>query len=247
MKKQLLFINLLILSLGLLLIPNTQAQQCPKTGNRPTDYIQREGDKRCEGIVKRLDQGGDFSLVSLTIGRMKTLTEPLKLEVPNINNKKPEIKIYSLQQKYQLIPLRLRTRGYNYKFQWSNAVIKTEKIPLENLNAKAFITAPQIVYLPVIFNSSANEYNIVLNADRRVSITEFKIQQKNNVIYQTSRSQFQPKGQIFFSWNGRKKDGKIAPAGSYQLRVKAKLEQDDAPPENASVNITFKHNPQWLK
>jgi flagellar basal-body rod modification protein FlgD len=56
-----------------------------------------------------------------------------------------------------------------------------------------------------------------------------------------------PIGQIFFSWNGKTTQGKPAPQGLYQLQIKAQLEQDDAPPEPAEINITFAHDPQWLK
>jgi flagellar hook assembly protein FlgD len=104
-----------------------------------------------------------------------------------------------------------------------------------------------LIYVPVIFGRSAGKYDIVLSSDRRASITEFKIVQRDKVIYTTSRPDFQPKGQIPFTWNGCTTDDKLAPAGLYELRVTAKLEQDDAPPRPASMNLTFAHNPQWLQ
>ena len=55
MKKQLVLVNLLLVSLGFLFVPNTQAQECPKNPNtRSTEYIQREGDKRCEGVRNKI-------------------------------------------------------------------------------------------------------------------------------------------------------------------------------------------------
>ena len=104
-----------------------------------------------------------------------------------------------------------------------------------------------MLFRSVILNRGVGEYSIVINSDNRVSITEFKILQNNKIIYTTSRPNFQPKGQIYFTWNGRTNDGKIAPAGLYELRVSGKQEQYEAPPNSVSLNITFAHNPQWLK
>lgn len=241
MKKEILLLSLLLLEF---MPPAVQAQVCSKGNTQSTAYIQREDDKRCEGITP-IDASGSFSIISLTIGRITTLSNALKIEVPSSNP--PKVRVRSFAKNYQLDPIALRPNGSRHEFQWSNFVLKNENIPVNSLRATAYVSAGQIVYVPVIFSRSAGKYDIVLSSDRRASITEFKIVQKGKVIYNTTRTDFQPKGQIPFTWNGRSNDGKLAPAGWYELRVNAKLEQDDSPPRPASVNITFSHNPQWLQ
>lgn len=245
MKKSFIVLNLTILSLILVSFFPIQAQNCGTGNTRSSNYIQRDNDKRCEGIAP-IDIAGSFSLISLSIGRIREMTDSLKLEVPSRNNRAPKVIVRSLPKNYQLDPLTLRPQGSRYQFKWSNYVIDREDIALESLRATASISDGKLIYLPVIFNQ-AKTYDIVLFANVRSQIKELQILQNNEVIYETSRPNWQPKGEIFFTWDGRTSDGKLAKAGLYELRVKALLEQDDAPPRNAPINITFEHNPQWLK
>lgn len=245
MKKSFIVLNLTILSLILVSFFPIQAQNCGTGNTRSSNYIQRDNDKRCEGIAP-IDIAGSFSLISLSIGRIREMTDSLKLEVPSRNNRAPKVIVRSLPKNYQLDPLTLRPQGSRYQFKWSNYVIDREDIALESLRATASISDGKLIYLPVIFNQ-ATTYDIVLFSDVRSQIKELQILQNNKVIYETSRPNWQPKGEIFFTWDGRTSDGKLAKAGLYELRVKALLEQDDAPPRNAPINITFEHNPQWLK
>ncbi|ARI83722.1 hypothetical protein IQ224_20645 [Microcystis sp. LEGE 00066] len=245
MKKSFIALNLTILSLILVSFFPIQAQNCGTGNTRSSNYIQRDNDKRCEGIAP-IDIAGSFSLISLSIGRIREMTDSLKLEVPSRNNRAPKVIVRSVPKNYQLAPLTLRPQGSRYQFKWSNYVIDREDIALESLRATASISDGKLIYLPVIFNQ-AKTYDIVLFANVRSQIKELQILQNNKVIYETSRPNWQPKGEIFFTWDGRTSDGKLARAGLYELRVKALLEQDDAPPRNAPINITFEHNPQWLK
>ena len=245
MKKSFIVLNLTILSLILVSFFPIQAQNCGTGNTRSSNYIQRDNDKRCEGIAP-IDIAGSFSLISLSIGRIREMTDSLKLEVPSRNNRAPKVIVRSVLKNYQLDPLTLRPQGSRYQFKWSNYVIDREDIALESLRATASISDGKLIYLPVIFNQ-ATTYDIVLFANVRSQIKELQILQNNEVIYETSRPNWQPKGEIFFTWDGRTSDGKLAKAGLYELRVKALLEQDDAPPRNAPINITFEHNPQWLK
>ena len=245
MKKSFIVLNLTILSLILVSFFPIQAQNCGTGNTRSSNYIQRDNDKRCEGIAP-IDIAGSFSLISLSIGRIREMTDSLKLEVPSRNNRAPKVIVRSVPKNYQLDPLTLRPQGSRYQFKWSNYVIDREDIAIESLRATASISDGKLIYLPVIFNQ-AKTYDIVLFANVRSQIKELQILQNNKVIYETSRPNWQPKGEIFFTWDGRTSDGKLAKAGLYELRVKALLEQDDAPPRNAPINITFEHNPQWLK
>ncbi|NCS31262.1 MAG: hypothetical protein GPJ18_23175 [Microcystis aeruginosa F13-15] len=252
MKKSFIALNLTILSLILVSFFPIQAQNCGTGNTRSSNYIQRDNDKRCEGIApilspkSQVEIAGSFSLISLSIGRIREMTDPLKLEVPSRNNRAPKVIVRSVPKNYQLDPLTLRPQGSRYQFKWSNYVIDREDIALESLRATASISDGKLIYLPVIFNQ-AKTYDIVFFSNVRSQIKELQILQNNEVIYETSRPNWQPKGEIFFTWDGRTSDGKLAKAGLYELRVKALLEQDDAPPRNAPINITFEHNPQWLK
>ncbi len=245
MKKSFIALNLTILSLILVSFFPIQAQNCGTGNTRSSNYIQRDNDKRCEGIAP-IEIAGSFSLISLSIGRIREMTDSLKLEVPSRNNRAPKVIVRSVPKNYQLDPLTLRPQGSRYQFKWSNYVIDREDIALESLRATASISDGKLIYLPVIFNQ-AKTYDIVFFSNARSQIKELQILQNNEVIYETSRPNWQPKGEIFFTWDGRTSDGKLAKAGLYELRVKALLEQDDAPPRNAPINITFEHNPQWLK
>lgn len=245
MKKSFIVLNLTILSLILVSFFPIQAQNCGTGNTRSSNYIQRDNDKRCEGIAP-IDIAGSFSLISLSIGRIREMTDSLKLEVPSRNNRAPKVIVRSVPKNYQLDPLTLRPQGSRYQFKWSNYVIDREDIALESLRATASISDGKLIYLPVIFNPSG-KYDLVFFTNVRSQIKELQILQNNKVIYETSRPNWQPKGEIFFTWDGRTSDGKLAKAGLYELRVKALLEQDDAPPRNAPINITFEHNPQWLK
>ncbi len=245
MKKSFIALNLTILSLILVSFFPIQAQNCGTGNTRSSNYIQRDNDKRCEGIAP-IETAGSFSLISLSIGRIREMTDSLKLEVPSRNNRAPKVIVRSVPKNYQLDPLTLRPQGSRYQFKWSNYVIDREDIALESLRATASISDGKLIYLPVIFNQ-AKTYDIVFFSNARSQIKELQILQNNEVIYETSRPNWQPKGEIFFTWDGRTSDGKLAKAGLYELRVKALLEQDDAPPRNAPINITFEHNPQWLK
>ncbi len=246
MKKSLVWLNLLLITIVALMTQPASAQTCREGNTRSSTYMLREDDKRCEGLGS-VQIASPFELVSFSIGRMTTLSDRLKLEVPNRNNQRPKVRVRSFPKNYQLDPLTLNPRGSRYQFQWSNFVLDRENIEPNTLRATAFVSAGKLIYLPVIFSPAAGKYDITLYSNHRSKISELKILQNNQTIYSTSRSNFQPKGQIPFTWNGRTADGKIAPAGLYELRVTAQLEQDDAPPATASINITFAHNPQWLR
>jgi flagellar basal-body rod modification protein FlgD len=244
MKKSLF---LFACSCAVLITWPAQAAPCPQGNLQETAYMERDNDKRCEGVGAMNRDNYDFALVSFNIGRIAALSNPMKLQVPNRNNQEPTVRLRSFPKNYQLDPLALRKQGSRYQFQWDNNVIRNAQIEPESLRATAFINAGRRVYLPVLLSPNAGQYDIVLYGDRRAKITDFKILQNNQVIYSTNRQSWQPKGQIFFSWNGKTTQGKPAPQGLYQLQIKAQLEQDDAPPEPAEINITFAHDPQWLK
>ena len=246
MKKSLF---LLACSCAFLLTWPTQVVACPKGNLQDTAYMERDKDKRCEG-VGAMDTTGSLELFSLAIGQITTLSNPLKLQVPNRNNQEPKVRVRSFFKNYRLDPLALRKQGSNYQFQWENNVIKNAQIDPKTLGATAFIHAGKLIYLPVFFGPTAGRYDIILKSDQRAKITDFKILQNKQIIYSKNPENlksWRPKGQISFNWNGKTTQKKPVPKGLYQLQIKAQLEQDNKPPEPAEINITFAHDPQWLK
>ena len=241
-KRTIPLFSLLVSSLSFNVL-TAQAQSCPNVNNpQSTAYIQRDQDKRCEGI-QASDISGDFSLISFTVGQLKP-ANTLTLQVPDrLNHRLPNVHVLSRDKSYQLDLLQLHSQGDRFRGQWADYVLKTENIPLDSLRATAFVrSGSQLIYLPVILSSGSGKYAIVLSSERRVRILFFQILHNGKKFYNSSRNTFQPKGQINFSW-----DGHNAPAGRYELRVKAELEQDNAPPEPVSINVAFEHDPQWLK
>ncbi|MBW4582822.1 MAG: hypothetical protein KME42_24915 [Tildeniella nuda ZEHNDER 1965/U140] len=249
MKRLVFYSSFLIslISLSLSTIP-AQAQPCQKINNaQSTAYGLREQDRRCEGI-RAEDISGDFSLISLTLGKIQP-SSILKLQVPDrANGQEPKVLVTSKKKNYQLDPLEFRYSGGVFQVQWSDGVIRAAGISLDSLRAIASVrSGVQKVYLPVILSPGAGQYQIVLSNERPAKIPIFQILRNGTVVYSDARNTFQPKGQIKFTWQGRDRAGNPLPAGRYELRVKADLEQDNAPPQPASVSVAFEHDPKWLK
>lgn len=239
MKIKLILSTLILFSLNSL---TADAQVCPSGNPQGTAYILRVQPKRCEGIQAR-NISGSFSLISLTTGRIPRNSNPLRLEVPSNANQNPQVQVRSPQNYYYLDPIEIPYKNNRFQIQWSNYVLRKEGIPFEALYATAFVkNASQIVYIPVILKQSSGMYNIVLWTDARAKNIDFQIRHDNQIIFQTSRPTFQAKGVIPFLWDGRN-----FPAGQYQLLIKAELEKADGPTSPATVNISFEHDPQWLK
>ena len=244
MKKILLFS--LTLSAITSLFPWQPAQaRCPSGNSRSNSYIRRNNDERCEGISTQ-NIASSFELVSLAIGKIAKPQNRYSLTVPNYQGKQPKVRVRSIKKKYQLDPLNLKLSQGQYPFQWSNYVINKAGINPLSLVGKAFVRDGKRIYLPVRFNN-ANRYDIVLYAESPAKIPKFTIEQKGKIIYQASKNNWQPEGLIRFSWDGKSSDGKDAPPAIYRLVVKAKLQQDKGPDEDEDINLSFAHNPNWLR
>ena len=89
--------------------------QCARGNNRSTAYIQRDNDKRCEGLAPQRISSS-FELVSLAIGKIATPQEKYALSVPNYRSKQPKVRIRSIRKNYQLDPLGLTLSNNKYLF-----------------------------------------------------------------------------------------------------------------------------------
>ncbi len=240
MNHKILLATFLIFSLNPLI---AQAQDCIRGNPKQSTYQLRDNYRRCEGI-KPVDVSGSFSLISLSTGRLNDNSNPLTLDVPNIGIPEQQLKVtvQSLQKNYQLIPLEFKPINPRFHFEWSNDVLKKAEIPFDSLNyLTAFLSGSEPVYVPVILGQTSGNYDIVLYSNRYVKITLFQILQKGQVIYNHADLDSYSPGKIFLTWDGS------ARAGRYQLLIKAKLIPPNGSPQDASINITFEHNPNWLQ
>jgi len=221
MNRPLAYIPLLLLNL-LLFNPSTQAkdQDCQPGNSQNTAYMRRENDSRCEGIMTPNSAGADFRISSFAIGQLQP-TKNLTLKIPKIANlSEPDVLVQSSQKYYQLIPLQLKPQGQQWQFQWQNNILAEENIALNQLRTKAI---SDNVLIPVrLSNNSAYDIRIY-TGDPSKTIT-LKIQQKNGQEIYSQTLSNQPNEEVKFSWNGKTKQGKIAPSGRYILSVNAVLE-----------------------
>lgn len=215
------------------------AEACPTEGNPESLAYMRRDNNRCEGI-KPVDAGGNFNLISFVTRRISSFTDNLSLLVPRISNTTPNISVRSLGKNYQLDNISLVSGQTNFTFNWSTRILKAANIPANSLRALASVGSP-VIYVPVILGQPSGQYEIVFYSSQTAKFTTFEITRNSQVIYRNPRNTPQ-RGEVVFNWDGRN-----APAGRYQLRVVAELEQYGRPPEPVNRQITFEHNPNWLR
>jgi flagellar basal-body rod modification protein FlgD len=243
---KIIFASLLISSLTPL---SADTLPCISDDTNSRYYILRENDRRCEGI-KAPKRSASFELISFTTGQIPQIplgSNFLNLQVPGEATPEPKIAVENRERSYYLDPIKpinYNQKTKRFQLRWSDNVIQNVGIPLDQIYATATInditsksTNPK--YIPVIFDRASGVYKFVFWTNQRTKITKFEIRQQSKTIFKTSRPNFQPKGEISISW-----DGRSTPAGNYQLLVEAELEQSE---EQPPINLTFQHNPQWLK
>lgn len=243
MNRPLVYLSLLFLNL-LSFNPPTQARDkdCQPGNSQNTAYMRRENDSRCEGIMTPNAAGTDFRISSFAIGQLQP-TENLTLKIPKIVNlSEPDVLVQSNQKYYQLIPLQLKPQGQQWQFQWKNNILTKENIVLSQLRTRAI---SDNVLIPVrLSNNSAYDIR-VYTGDPSKTIT-LKIQQKNGPEIYSQTLSNQPNKEVKFSWDGKTKQGKMAPPGRYTLSINAILETSNGD-QTKSKTQQFEHNPAWLK
>lgn len=208
-----------------------------------TDYIRRD-DNRCEGIKDNSPISGRIlELISFTTRKIDRLEDNLKLEVPRINNNKPGVFVQTTEDNYLLDGFSLSSDQSSYFFTWSSYVLKEAKISLNKLRSLSAFKDDynRIVHLPVILGQPSGKYEFVIFAPFPTRISTFEISLNGQVVHSDSRTTRQ-REEIIFTWDGRNE-----PAGRYKLYFVGEVEQFNAPSEEIPVEITFEHNPNWLK
>lgn len=229
-------------------LPIAQSQAIPcKEGNvRNTNYMLRQSDPRCEGIIDPEASGSEFNLRSFVIGSLQS-SPKLSLAVPKLNNlPKPQIRIQSIPPRYyQLDPLELKDQGSKWGFTWPNNILRQENIQPDTLRSLA---QSGDVVLPVLFSkSSSHVYDIRIFTGNRTKKINLQILNTDRSLIYSQTFINQPNNEVRFTWNGKTQQGKPVPAGTYTLKVEAEVEQHNAPTENRRLTRQFAHNIDWLK
>lgn len=245
--NRLIAFPLLLLNL-LLFNPLTQAkdQNCPSGNSKNTAYMRRDNDFRCEGIISPDVARADFYLSSFAIGQLQP-TKTLTLIIPKVANlAEPTVSVQSTRKYYQLDPLKLKSQGQQWQFQWTNEVIAEAKISPSSLRSVARAGTENIVIPVRLGQPNSAAYDIRIHTGGRAKNITLKIQQNGKEIYsQTLKDQ--PNEEVKFSWNGKNSQGKTAPAGRYTLSVNALVESKNSSDQQRNFTQQFEHNSAWLK
>lgn len=235
----------LLLALALISPTASQTSPCQPGNTRNTAYMQRNNDKRCEGITTPNASRSDFGLRSLAIGQLAN-TSNLSLTIPKLANQpQPKLQIQSTQRYYQLDPLALNDAGNQWRFQWPNTILRKENIPLSNLRSLAEVGDARIV-LPVQLSRSPNYDLRIYTGNRTQTITLTILDPKGAKVHTQTKTN-QPGTEVAFTWNGRTRQNQPVAAGRYTLRINAKIERPNAPAESRQTTRQFEHDPAWLQ
>jgi hypothetical protein len=264
-QRTLLVLSLpLALSLPLVLILVSpvfpQAQACQKDKNQKNSaYMERDGDKRCEGIITPQASLPDFGLSAFSIGQVQENNRELTLTLtvpksPRLSEPKVQIKAITpatmpngaiKDKQYRLEPLALTAEEKQWKFKWSNAVLRAENIQPDKLRSLAQ-AEPGSIFLPVRFSPSTTYDLLIYTGNNTKTITLKILDSRGNQVYIATKTD-QSGTEVPFTWNGRNAQKKPSSAGRYTLQVEADIERSNAPSERRKSSRQFEHNPAWLQ
>jgi hypothetical protein len=206
--------------------------------------------ERCEGIrhSKPIVARG-MRLANFTIGRpnpIKTEDEGIEFsfQVPILsgNMSDPDINVQALRSSYLMIPLRLGSAKSGWKtFAWGGGVIRRERVDPGELRSTAVLSqsGDADLWIPVRFLQSIT-YSIIISSNASLKISGVSIvDSKNNTVYVCS-GPTRLESELLCQWNGRSRDGRTSPAGSY--RLVAQPAEMGIPP----LNLSLRHDPKWL-
>jgi len=201
----------------------------------------RDRGDRWEGVLQTpVSNNRRLNLVSFATRRIGDTGDTATIRVPVVEgNPIPRVRLRELETRYRLDRFQMSIENSSYYFySWSTSIIRLTDTSFESICALA--TADS-VYLPVFFESSTNEYEIVFSTPIPTRVTSLEIRRGNQTYYKASHDAFE-RGKITFFW-----DGSDAPAGEYEIYYSALIEeQRGAPPREISGSIPFQHDPQWF-
>lgn len=215
---------------------------CPTGSLTSNNYIRRDNN-RCEGLQRsRSNISGAVTLRSLTSSNSGSAGSTLVIKIPKTSNNQPKIRLMASNvNRYRLDNIALQSSGRFYRFKLPTKVINSLGISLDNLRGQAKKRGNQSVYLPVIFNTPASKYRIVLYSSRAASFQKSEIRKDGRALISWG-AQKPKQGEKRFEWAPGS-----APAGQYTFYFEANIYQRTGSPELIRKSIAFEHNPAWLR
>lgn len=211
------------------------------------DYSSRDNNRYHEGIVSNLKINSDFRLVSfVTSDEIENNEDKFNLKIPKQVKEQPEVLVRDFEKEYRLDEINLSSINQKfYTFNWSSCVIRKAKIDPNKLRFLAVLPGSQDILLPVIFGEGGKEYNFVFRTPKPTVIKSFQIKHGEQVIYRTSNPS--QTGEISLTWDGRDESRNIVKAGLYNLFIEVEIRDLRGSIESYAEQISFYHNPNWLK
>jgi hypothetical protein len=227
--------KLLLTTLWFLSLSQFVSQACPPLKNPKSLAYARRDHNRCEGLKDR-DASSTFELISFATGNLSGyISYPtiLPILVPGTVNLSPNVKVQSFIRNYRLDNLEAASKSSDFNFLLDTSVLTTAAIPIESLQATAYITRDSsLVYFPVTLGQSSGEYRFVLYSPQRIAFPKIEIRRNGKTVFPLSPIKTPRDGQISLTWNGK------APAGTYELYL--------VDGDGQSRTFRFEHDPRWL-
>jgi hypothetical protein len=211
------------------------SQPCSTGDLFSTDYLLRSGMSRCEGTRNRPISASGLSLAALQVGQPVISDQNLSFRVPRLPyGAEPEVVVNALKGNYQMKPKRLIRVGDTYLFRWGVAVVNNADIPVTALRARAKLSSNPTVYLPVLF-SREGVYSFFFYSNGLMRLQRLAIIRSDG----TAVKEFgatEIDGEYRISWRPGSQ-----PSGLYRLVAQPERSSD------GSLNLTFHHDPRWLR
>lgn len=214
------------------------------------DYSSRDSNSYNEGLLSNSKINSDFKLVSFSISSISdNIENTLKIKIPKVTNDIPDILVREFEKQYKLDKVKKISTENNkfYTFNWSSCVIQKADIDINKLSFLASLPVSQKVFLPIVFGEGGDKYNFVFKTPKPTVIKSFQIKQSETVVYAGS-DLYQIGGELALTWNGLNQFQNKAQSGLYNLYIDVEItDVFEGSVESFSEQISFYHNPQWLK
>jgi hypothetical protein len=211
------------------------SQECRRGDPFSKAYLFRAKMDRCEGTRNRTISASGLSLAALQVGEPLITDQKISFRVPRLlSGSEPEVVVNALKGNYQMRPTRLNREGGNYLFRWGVGVLSNAGIPTSALRARAKLGSTPTVYLPVLF-SQDGAYSFVLYSNGPMRLKRLAIANRDGTAVQDFGAT-EIEGEFRLSWRPGSQ-----PSGLYRLVAQPEQSSD------GSLNIMFRHDPQWLR
>lgn len=154
----------------------------------------------------------------------------------------PAVTVQARGTFYQMIPMALGSPRQGWRpFEWGAGLLLREGISVSQLRATALLRQPGDAdqWLPVKF-APAGAYSLVIAVNSAVQVAHVRILGPDNRLVRECSGPTRLETELQCRWDGRDKDSRNIPAGSYRLVARA------ADGGGALLNVSLRHDPTWL-